>query len=137
MAFDGLQNNYFQQMNQSDAYRVTGMHKENLGVNGMLSSIDCMHVAWRNCPMAWHGQFKGEEKSPSIVLEAFSDHQLWIWHESFCYAGTLYNISIWERSPLLPSFLDRTFSEFVDFEFDIGGTCGYWRMVFIQKLVDL
>jgi Plant transposon protein len=66
-----------------------------------------------------------------MVLETFFDHFLWIWHAAFGYTGTLNNINIWERSPLLRSFLDGTFSEYVDFEFNIGGkTSGkLWLLV--------
>jgi Plant transposon protein len=71
--------------------------------------------------MAWHGQFKGKEKAPTIVLEAYADYNLWIWHSAFGYAGTLNDINIWEQSPLLKSFVDGTFSQFVDFEYNIGG----------------
>jgi Plant transposon protein len=71
--------------------------------------------------MIWHGQFEGKEKVPTIVLEAFCDHHLWIWHASFGHAVTLNNINIWERGPLLRSFVEGSFSELVDFEFQIGG----------------
>jgi Plant transposon protein len=70
-------------------------------------------------PMAWHGQLKGKENAPSIVLEAFADYNFWIWHCAFGYAGTLNDINNWEQSPLLKSCLDGCFLQFVDFEFDV------------------
>jgi len=42
---------------------------------GMLGSLDCMHWPWKNCPMVYAGQYKGKEKKPTIVLEAWSDHR--------------------------------------------------------------
>jgi hypothetical protein len=41
------------------------------GFPGCLGSLDCMHWGWKNCPKALAGQFKGKEKGPTIVLEAF------------------------------------------------------------------
>jgi hypothetical protein len=35
---------------------------------GCIGSIDGMHWAWKNCPAGWAGQYKGKEKSPTIVL---------------------------------------------------------------------
>lgn len=46
-------------------------------------SIDCMHVAWKNCPKAWAGQFQGKEGHPTVVLEAVADKQTWIWYSYF------------------------------------------------------
>jgi Plant transposon protein len=72
--------------------------------------------------MAWHGHFKGKEKAPSfLVLKTYANYNLWILHSTFGYAGTLIDIDIWEHSPLLKSFLDGIFSQFVDFEYNIGG----------------
>ncbi len=59
------------------------------------------------------------DKLPSIVLEAPCN--LWIWHASFGWAGSLNDINIWDRSPLLKSWLDGTFSLFTDFPFSIAG----------------
>ena len=35
----------------------------------MLGCIDCIHWKWKNCPLAWHGQFKGHYHDPTIILE--------------------------------------------------------------------
>ncbi len=86
----------------------------------MLGCLDCMHVFWKNCPIAWQGQFSGKASMPSIVLEAFGDFNLFVWHAAFGWAGSMNDINIWDRSPLLQSFLDGSFSEQVDFTFQIG-----------------
>jgi hypothetical protein len=70
------------------------------GFPGCLGSLDCMHWGWKNCPKALAGQFKGKEKTPTIVLEAVSTHSTWIWHSYFGTSGSLNNINILERSPL-------------------------------------
>ena len=28
---------------------------------GMFGSLDCMHLDWKNCPTAWHGQFLNKD----------------------------------------------------------------------------
>jgi Plant transposon protein len=87
----------------------------------MIGSIDCMHVYWKNCPMAWHALFGGKEKAPTVVLEAFSDYNAYIWHSAFGYLGSNNDINILERSPLLAMWLDGSFHSDVDFEFTING----------------
>ena len=80
-----------------------------------------MHVRlWKNCPVAWQGQFPGKEVCPTIVLEAFCDHNLWFWHAAFNFPGSLNDINIWGQSLLQRSFLDGTFSQ-LDFPFSVGG----------------
>jgi Plant transposon protein len=87
----------------------------------MLGSLDYMHVAWRTCRVAWQGAFQGKEKSPTIVVEVFAEYQLWIWHAAFGFAGSVNGISIWDQSPLCSLFVDGSFSENVDFKFEING----------------
>ena len=48
------------------------------GFPGMLGSLDCMHWKWKNCPTAWAGQFAGRSGSPTNILEAVADYDLWI-----------------------------------------------------------
>jgi len=65
-----------------------------------------MHILWINCPKGYHGQYKGKEKNPSIVLEVACDYNLWFWHASFGYPGRLNDINILNLSTLVDSFLD-------------------------------
>ncbi|XP_059288995.1 uncharacterized protein LOC132042487 [Lycium ferocissimum] len=56
---------------------------EQRGFPGMLGSLDCMHCRWKNCATAWAGQYAGRSGSPTIILEAGADYDLWIWHAYF------------------------------------------------------
>ena len=57
----------------------------------MISSLDCTHTCWKNCPKAWQASFKSGKESggQTVVLEAMFDCHLWFWHASFGYAGSL------------------------------------------------
>lgn len=48
------------------------------GFPGMLRSLDCIHWRWKNCPTAWAGQYAGRSGSPTIILEAVADYDIWI-----------------------------------------------------------
>lgn len=73
----------------------------------MLGSIDCMHWVWKNCPTAWHGQFTGKEKEPTLILEAVASNDLWIWHAFFGLPGSLNDINVLDRSNVLDRFLEE------------------------------
>jgi hypothetical protein len=68
---------YLRAPNAQDKARLLEFNADQ-GFSGMLGSIDCMHWSWKKCPAAWHGQFKGYKKDPTIVLEAVADHETWI-----------------------------------------------------------
>jgi Plant transposon protein len=68
-----LKAKYLRRMSKSDAMRVSAMHYQEFGVRGCLGAIDCMHVVWKNCPTAWHGQYEGKEGTSTIILEAVAD----------------------------------------------------------------
>lgn len=128
---DELRGKYLRTMSKSDAVKVSMMHQEEFGFPGNIGCLDCMHVYWRVCPMAWQGQFKnGKEDKSSLVLEAVADYNTWFWHSFFGSAGTNNDINIWDQSPLLKSMLDGTL-EAIDFVFDIGGEAfnKLWIMV--------
>jgi Plant transposon protein len=108
-------------MNRADAKRVVELHNHHHGVSKLIGSLDCMHIGWKNCPLAWHGQFKGKSEAPTIVFEPYCDFNLWVWHCAFGYAGTSNDINIRDQSPLLKSFIDGSFTKNVDFEYELGG----------------
>ena len=91
---------YLRAPNEADTARILEFNK-NRGFPGMLGSIDCMHWSWKNCPTAWHGQFKGHKKDSTIILEAVADYETWIWRAFFGLAGTLNDINVVQRSPLM------------------------------------
>lgn len=94
----------------ADLKRIVALHKREHAVDGMFGSLDCMHVRWKNCPVEWHGSFKGRYKSMStIALEALSDYNLWFWHVNFGNPGALNDPNILQVSPLLERLTDRTF----------------------------
>uniref|UniRef100_A0A0D3CWV2 DDE Tnp4 domain-containing protein n=1 Tax=Brassica oleracea var. oleracea TaxID=109376 RepID=A0A0D3CWV2_BRAOL len=79
---------------------------ESRGFPGMVRSIDCMHWEWKNCPIAWKGQYGRGSGKPTIVLEAVATHDLWIWHAFFGPPGTLYDINVLDRSPVFDDILE-------------------------------
>ncbi|SAL96806.1 hypothetical protein [Absidia glauca] len=98
---------YLRAPNQDDVDRLL-VENGNRGFSGMLGSLDCMHWEWKNCPSAWHVQFKGKEKKPSIILEAVASYDLWIWYAFFGLPGTLNDINVLDRSHLLQDLTSGT-----------------------------
>lgn len=90
------------------------------GFPGLLGSIDCCKWEWKNCPTAWHGQFRGKEKKPTVTLEAICDRRLWIWHAFFGMPGCLNDINVVEASPLLEKISSGVFPP--PCEFRLAGT---------------
>ena len=65
----------------------------------MLGSIDCMHLEWKNCPVAWHDQYRrGDNRKPTIILEVVASQDLWIWHAFFGVAGSNNDINVLNQS---------------------------------------
>ena len=113
---DDLRYKYLRDMLKSDAYNLENLHYSAHGVEGMLGSLDCMHLNWKNCPVAHQGQFQGKESMPTLVMEAVSDYNLRIWHYSLGWPGSLNDINIWDRSTLLQRFTNGYYAKELDFE---------------------
>jgi hypothetical protein len=84
-------------------------------ITGMFGSLDCMHAPWKNCPKAWQASYvsgnDGKKQTPSLVLEAIADYNMWFWNASFGYAGSLNDLNILNLSPFLESLVDGTFHQ--------------------------
>ena len=57
---------------------------------------------WSSCPVRLQGQHKsGKEKRKTIVLEAIADVDHYIWHIFFGSPGSMNDINILDKSPIL------------------------------------
>ncbi|XP_028105506.1 uncharacterized protein LOC114304539 [Camellia sinensis] len=88
---------YLRSPNNNDIVRLLAIGKSR-GFPGMLGSIDCMHWTWTNCPAAWKGMYTGHTHEPTIILEAVTSYDLWIWHAFFGLPGSHNDINVLERS---------------------------------------
>jgi hypothetical protein len=105
---------------KSDTRRIVQLHKDNHGIDSMLGLLDVTRIHWANSPAAWKGQFEGKEGIPTIGLEAIADHNLWIWHGAFGCPGSINDLNIWERPPLLESMIDG-YHDSIDHNFIMNG----------------
>ncbi|CAI0559558.1 unnamed protein product [Linum tenue] len=97
---------YLRRPNVADVERLLHVGEQR-GFPGMLGSIDCMHWKWKNCPVAWRGQYaRGDHKTPTIMLEVVASQDLWIWHAFFGVPGTLNDINVLDRSPVFHEVLE-------------------------------
>ncbi|XP_053698868.1 uncharacterized protein LOC128745822 [Sabethes cyaneus] len=58
------------------------------------------------CPTAYKGQFTGKEGKATIVLEAIASSDTHIWHSFFGSPGSLNDINILDRSPLVNNIVN-------------------------------
>jgi hypothetical protein len=95
----------------ADLKALNALHFAQHEVKGMVGSLDCMHIAWKNCAKAWQGAYQGKAGKPTLILEAACDYNLWFWHASFGYPGSMNDINVFNLSPLLDAFLTGMFAE--------------------------
>ncbi|XP_062713728.1 uncharacterized protein LOC109428065 [Aedes albopictus] len=88
------------------------------GFPGMVASIDCMHWAWKNCPVALKGQYQGKEGKATIVLEVFASKTTYIWHSFFGCPGSCNDINVLDRSPLINDIVEN---KMLDGQWEMNG----------------
>ena len=88
------------------------------GFLGMFGLLDCMHYEWKNCPVAWQGDFGNRKGKRSIILEVVADQSLHIWHIFFRLPGSNNDLNVLDRSPLIHNMLT---GEATDFTFEVNG----------------
>ncbi|XP_071706817.1 uncharacterized protein [Rutidosis leptorrhynchoides] len=97
---------YMRRSNAHDVQRLISKPEEIHGFSGMLGSLDCMHWGWKNCPVAWKGQFtRGDHGYPTIMLEAVASYDTWIWHSFFGPAGSNNDINVLNQLDLFNELL--------------------------------
>ncbi|XP_062112550.1 uncharacterized protein LOC133823721 [Humulus lupulus] len=75
---------------------------------------------WKNCPVAWKGQFtRGDHGRPTIMLEVVASQDLWIWHAFFGVPGSNNDLNVLNQSPLFTEILQ---GQAPRVEFTINGT---------------
>nr|XP_011458220.1 PREDICTED: putative nuclease HARBI1 [Fragaria vesca subsp. vesca] len=96
---------YLRTPNTEDVARILYIGEER-GFPGILESLDCMHWRWKNCPTAWAGMYSGRSRSPTIILEAVADYNLWIWHAHFGLPDSNNDINVLEASHLFANLAE-------------------------------
>ena len=86
------------------------------GFPGIIGSIDCAKWWWKNCPTAYHGQYKGKEGVAAVTLECIADDQLWIWHLFFGMPGSANDINVLESSTLSKKIANGPYPVLIEYE---------------------
>ncbi|XP_047940155.1 uncharacterized protein LOC125187576 [Salvia hispanica] len=112
---------YLRKPTAEECQRLINMHGTVHHFPGMMGSIDCMHWEWRNCPVAWKGQFTSGFKGrhPTMILKAVADYRLRIWHAYFGVVGSNNDINVLQSSHL---FNDESRGEGPQISFVANGT---------------
>jgi hypothetical protein len=77
-----FESNYLRQQTLTNVKKQMKISEER-GFPNMFTSIDYMYWSWKNCPVAWQGQFQDKNKIRSIILDIIVDQSLWTWHTFF------------------------------------------------------
>jgi hypothetical protein len=112
-----FQSTYLREPTRADFQRQVDINRAR-GFPGMFGSLDCMHWTWKNCPVAWQGQFQDKDGDRSLILKAVADQSLWIWHAFFGLPGGNNDINVLDRSPLLGNLLQGAGH---DMTFEVNG----------------
>ncbi|KAH9725196.1 Immune-associated nucleotide-binding protein 9 [Citrus sinensis] len=117
---------YLRSPNANEVARLLHVGKER-GFPGMLGSLNCMHWKWKNCPTAWAGKYDSRSGTPTIILEAVADYDIWIWHAHFGLSGSNNDINVLEASYL--------FANLASDSIFFTSVCKFYRMMG-ERVVD-
>jgi hypothetical protein len=67
-----FENTFLRQPSREDLERQIQINTAR-GFPGMFGSLDCMYLSWKNCPVAWQGQFQDKDGNRSVILETVAD----------------------------------------------------------------
>ncbi|XP_022013754.1 uncharacterized protein LOC110913215 [Helianthus annuus] len=89
-----------------DLQQIYEVHSNQHGLSGMIGSLDCRHWRWYSCPAAWRGQHtRGDQDGPSVILQAVTSLDLWVWSAYFGIGGSCNDINVFEQLPLVEDFI--------------------------------
>ncbi|CAL2254469.1 unnamed protein product [Prunus armeniaca] len=71
---------------------------ESRGFPEMIGSIDCMHWQWKNCPIAWQGDYGNRKGQKIIILEVVTGFDTWVWHAFFGVADSQNDLNVLGQS---------------------------------------
>jgi hypothetical protein len=91
-----FESNYLKQRTLANVKKQMKINKEK-GFPNMFTSIDYMYWYWKNCPVAWQGQFQDKNKTRSIILDIIVDQSLWIWHTFFGLSKENNDVNVLDR----------------------------------------
>ncbi|XP_026450617.1 uncharacterized protein LOC113350701 [Papaver somniferum] len=77
---------YMRQPTVQDTERILAENEAH-GFPGMLGSVDCFHWAWITCPMDQVGSHVDYKSIPTVVQQAVTSYDRWIWNSYFGLGG--------------------------------------------------
>ncbi|CAM8898636.1 unnamed protein product [Rhodiola kirilowii] len=95
---------YLRSPNAADLSRLL-QRAEQRGFPGMIGSIDCMHWEWKNCPTSWQGAYSSRKGRPTIIFEAVTSYDTWIWHRLIGVPGAQNDINVLHQSDIFDPLL--------------------------------
>ena len=91
---------YLRQPTRADFDRQLAINSTH-GFPRMFASLNCMHYKWKNCPVVWQGDFGDRYGKKSVILEAISSANLYIWHDFFGLPSSNNDLNVLDQSPLI------------------------------------
>ena len=105
------------------------------GFPGCISSWDCKHFNWKNCPLRLAGQFSGHGQggATTLILESISDHRRYIWYANFGDPGSLNDLNVLDKSSIVGSMLSGYLDLRVD-PYKINGIERDWNYFLVDGI---